>query len=39
MELKRFYLVASVMLLALMASCNQDAVESVDDSFVAYYLV
>lgn len=33
MELRRFYLVASVMLLALMASCNQDAVESVDDSF------
>ena len=33
MKLKRFYLVASVMLLALMASCNQDAVESVDDSF------
>lgn len=33
MGLKRFYLVASVMLLALMASCNQDAVESVDDSF------
>lgn len=33
MELRRFYLVASVMLLALMASCNQDAMESVDDSF------
>lgn len=33
MKLKRFYLVASVMLLALMASCNQDVVEPVDDSF------
>ena len=33
MELKRFYLVASAMLLALMASCSQDAVESVNDSF------